>query len=80
MRWYRVNTNFLSKDYEDSACEISASAGKEKEKAIEYYEQELAKNQFCVDDKTKKARIQLIEYIYSKKLNRTRQNILAQNY
>lgn len=80
MKWYRINTDFLSKDYENSAYDISAPAGKEKEKAIELYEQELAKNQFCIDDETKKARVQLVEYIYSKKLNRTRQNILAKNY
>lgn len=80
MKWYRVNTDFLSKDYENRACETSSPAGKEKEKAFELYEKVLAKNLFCVDDKTKKARVQLVEYIYSKKLNRTRRNILAQNY
>ena len=80
MKWYRVNTDFLSKDYDTIAREISTPAGDEKENAIELYEKELAKNQFCIDDKTKKARIQLVEYIYSEKLNRTRQNIIAQNY
>lgn len=80
MKWFRVSTDFLSKEYDDRACNISAPAGDEKEKAIELYEKELAKNQFCIDDKTKKAKIQLIEYIYNKKLDKTITNILAQNY
>ena len=58
MKWYRINTDFLSKDYDNSACDISTPAGDEKENAIELYEKELAKNQFCIDDKTQKARIQ----------------------
>lgn len=80
MKWYRININFLSKDYENIAREISSPAGKDKESAIKSYYAEIAKGEKCFDDKTRPARIDLTEYIYSKKLNRTRTEILLKNY
>ena len=62
------------------ALETSSPAGKDKEKAMEQYQNEIAKNYHCCDDKTKPAKIDLTEYIYSKKTNKTRCVILCKNY
>ena len=58
---YRVEVNYLSKDYEDAALEISspiytkADGWKEYRKSIK---------KFCVDDKTKPARVWFWKYNY----------------
>lgn len=80
MRWYRINVNFLWIDTDSSALEYSAPAGKDKTQAIEQYQKEIDKNMYCVDDKSKAAKIDLTEYIYSKKTNKTRGNIIYKNY
>ena len=80
MRWYRINIDYLWKETDKMALESSSPAGKDKEKAIEQYNQEIAKNLHCCDDKTKPAKIDLTEYIYSKKTNKTRCVILCKNY
>lgn len=80
MKWYRINVDFLWKYTDKSALEYSAPGGKDKEKAIELYNAEINKNMYCVDDKSKPAKIDLTEYIYSKKTNKTRTVILCKNY
>lgn len=80
MKWYRININYLWQDREDQALEISAPAGKNKALAIEQYQKAIAENQNCCDDKSKPAKIDLTEYIYSKKTNKTRTIILYKNY
>lgn len=61
--WYRININYLSKDYDNKALEISHPAGNDKQKAIAQYNNELAKNEKCSDDPNKPTRIDLTEYI-----------------
>lgn len=80
MKWYRININYLWTETDGAALETSSPAGKDKEKAIEQYKTEIAKNLYCCDDKTKAAKIDLTEYIYSKKTNKTRCVILCKNY
>ena len=80
MRWYRINVDYLSKYYEDCARTVSHPGGDDKQKAIQFYFDEIAKNQKCVDDKSIPARVNLTEYIYSKKTNKTRTVILYKNY
>ena len=80
MKWYRINVNFLWIDTDTSALEYSAPAGKDKAQAIEQYQKEIDKNMFCCDDKSKPAKIDLTEYIYSKKTNKTRCVIVCKNY
>lgn len=80
MRWYRININYLW-DYTDKlALETSSPAGKDKPSAIEQYYKTISKDIKCCDDKTKPAKIDLTEYIYSKKTNQTRVVILCKNY
>ena len=67
MRWYRINIDYLWNKTDEMALETSSPAGKDKEKAIEQYQKEIAKNLRCCDDKSKAAKIDLTEYIYSKK-------------
>jgi hypothetical protein len=80
MRWYRINIDYLWNYTDTSALEISSPAGKDKEKAIEQYHNEINNAPRCVDDKSKPAKIDLTEYIYSKKTNKTRTVILCKNY
>lgn len=80
MRWYRINIDYLSKEYDNSALTTSHPAGQDKAKAMQLYNDEIAKSAKCVDDKNIPARIDITEYIYSKKTNTTRHNILAKNY
>lgn len=80
MKWYRINVDYLSKWYDNNALNVSHPGGGDKEKAIQLYFNEIAKNEKCVDDKSIPARVDLTEYIYSKKTNNTRTNILYKNY
>ena len=80
MIWYRINIDYLWNTTDNAALETSFSAGKDKEKAIEQYKKTILENLICCDDKTKPAKIELTEYIYSKKTNQTRCNILCKNY
>ena len=80
MRWYRINVDYLSKWYDDKALNISHPGGDNKEKAIQLYFDEIAKNEKCADDKSIPARVDLTEYIYSKKTNNTRTVIIYKNY
>ena len=80
MKWYRINIDYLWYETDNAALETSSPAGKDKEKAIEQYKKTISENLLCCDDKTKPAKIDLTEYIYSKKTNRTRCNILCKNY
>ena len=61
--WYRINTNHLSKDYDNKAFETSTPAGYDKQKAIELYYKELTKQEKCLDDPNTPTRIDLTEYI-----------------
>ena len=80
MKWYRINIDYLYYPDDKNALETSSPAGKDKEKAMARYLEEIAKNPRACDDKTKPAKIDLTEYIYSKKTNSTRCVILCKNY
>ena len=80
MKWYRINVNFLWTHTDENAIEYSAPAGKDKAQAIEKYQNEINKNMYCCDNKSKPVKIDLTEYIYSKKTNKTRTVIICKNY
>lgn len=80
MKWYRINVNFLSKWYDNRALDVSHPGGGDKEKAIQLYNDEIAKNEKCVDNKEIPARIDITEYIYNKTTNNTTTKILLKNY
>lgn len=61
--WYRINTNFYAKDYDDKALSMSDPAGNDMQKAIERYYSELAKNEKCIDNPNQPTRIDLTLYI-----------------
>lgn len=80
MKWYRINIDYLWNETDKCALETSSPAGKDKELAIAQYEKEITNGNFCVDDKSKPAKIELVEYIYSKKTDKTRQATICKNY
>ena len=79
MRWYRVNVDYIWEDTDKIALSVSHPA-KTKEAAIAIYNNEIEQGARCADDKSKPAKIDLTEYIYSSKLDRTRTEILCKNY
>ena len=79
MRWYYVNVNYIWEDTDKIALSVSHPA-KTKEAAIALYNQEIESGAKCADDKSKPAKIDLTEYIYSKKTNKTRTIVIYQNY
>lgn len=79
MKWYTIIINYLWNETDDFALESSFPVGEDKEKAIEQYKIAISKHLLCCDDKTKCAKIELIEYVYSRKTNKTRHNIICQN-
>ena len=80
MRWYRINIDYLWNYTDKQALETSSPAGNNKPAAIEQYNKTIAENLKCCDDKSKPAKIDLTEYIYSKKTNKTRTVIIYKNY
>lgn len=76
MKWYRINIDYLWNKTDKNALETSSPAGKDKATAIERFYKEMSTRPRCCDDKTKPAKIDLTEYIYSKKTNQTRENII----
>ena len=80
MKWYRINIDYLWHMTDNAALETSSPAGKDIEKAIKQYKKTISENLLCCDDKTKPAKIELTEYIYSKKTNKTRCKIVCKNY
>ena len=80
MKWYRINIDYLWEETDAAALETSSPAGKDKEKAIAQYQKKIAENLRCCDDRTKPAKIDLTEYIYSNITNKTRTEILCKNY
>lgn len=80
MIWYRINIDYLWNETEIAALETSSPAGTDKEKAIEKYNATILENIYCVDDKTKPAKIDLTEYIYNKKTDKTQIIVLYKNY
>lgn len=80
MKWYRINIDYLWYSTNERTLETSIYAGKDKEKAIEQYEKEIGKNQHCVDDKTKVAKIELVKYIYNKRMDKATSIVLCKNY
>ena len=79
MKWYTIIINYLWNETDNAALESSFPAGEDKKKAMEQYERAISENLICRDDKTKFAKIELIEYIYSQNTNKTRHNIICQN-
>ena len=79
MKWYTIIINYLWNETDNSVLESSFPVGEDKKKAIEQYEKAISEKLFCRDDRTKLAKIELTEYIYSKKTNKTRHNIICQN-
>lgn len=80
MTWYRINVNYLWHKTDKMALETSSPAGKDKQKAIEQYNAEIANNMHCCDDNTKPAKIDLTEYTYNEKTNKTHSVIIYKNY
>lgn len=80
MKWYRINIDYLSKEYDNKALEISNPCGDNKEKAIKEYKKEIAKKSKCVDNNKILARVDLTEYIYNNTTKETTTNILMKNY
>jgi hypothetical protein len=78
--WYRINTNYYAKDYDNKALDVSDPAGNDKQKAIAQYYNELAKNEKCVDDPTQPTRIDLTEYICQDNESMATSTILLKNY
>lgn len=79
MKWYTIIINYLWNETDNFVLESSSPAGEDKEKAMKQYERAISENLFCRDDKTKPAKIELIEYVYSRDTNKTRHNIICQN-
>lgn len=79
MKWYTIIINYLWNETDDFALECSYPVGEDKEKAIEQYKIAISKNLLCRDDKSKFAKIELIEYVYSRDTNNTSHNIICQN-
>ena len=63
MENWRVDINYLSKDYDDSALETSTPFNS-LWRAERYYEELCEEDHRCVDDKTKPARIKLTHYMW----------------
>lgn len=63
MENWRVNVNWLSKDYPDSALETSRPFNSAWE-AERYYEEKVQSGERCVDDKTKPIRVRLEHYTW----------------
>lgn len=80
MKWYRINIDYLSKEYNNKALEISHPMGNDKENAIEEYLKEIDKKEKCVDNNKILARVDLTEYIYNDTTKKTTTNILMKNY
>lgn len=80
MKWYRINIDFLHTATDAAALECSHYAGKNLSDAINRYCAEIANAPKCADDKTKPAKIELVQHIYSKRTGTTRQVTLAKNY
>ena len=79
MKWYTIIINYLWNETDNSVLESSFPVGEDKKKGMKQYERAIAENLICRDDKTKPAKIELIEYVYSRDTNQTRQNIICQN-
>lgn len=79
MKWYTIIISYLWDETDNAMLESSFPVGEDKKKAIEQYERAISEKLFCRDDKTKPAKIELIEYIYSQNTNKTRRNIICRN-
>lgn len=79
MKWYTIIINYLWNETDNAALECSFPAGEDKGKAIEQYKIAIAEHLICRDDRTKPAKIELIEYVYSQDTNNTCHNIICQN-
>ena len=80
MIWYRININYLSKDYDNKALEISEPCGNNENMAIKKYFDEIAKNKKCIDNEQVATRVDLTKYIYNKNTNETKAIIINKNY
>ena len=79
MKWYTIIINYLWNETDNAVLESSRPAGEDKKRAIEQYERAISEKLFCRDDKTKLAKIELVEYVYSRDTNQTRHNIICHN-
>ena len=78
MQNWRVEVNYLSKDYEDSAMEIS-TAFQSLWRAERYYDEMC--EEYCVDDKRKHARVKLVHYVWKdSKSYADRKELVRANY
>lgn len=58
---YRLEVNYLSRDYEDSCCEVSSPIYNKKDGWKEYKK---ALSEMCIDVKTAPARVHFWKYNY----------------
>lgn len=78
--WYRINTNYYSKDYDDKALTSSDPVGNDIQNAIAQYNKMLAKNEKCLDDPKQPTRIDLTIYICNDNESIGTPHILIKNY
>ena len=78
MIWYRLNINYLSREYDNKAMEISEPLGNNEEIATQKYFEKLAENEKCLDNDLMPARIDLTKYVYDN--DTTTSIILYKNY
>ena len=78
MQNWRVEVNYLSKDYEDSAMETS-TAFQSLWRAERYYDEMC--DEYCFDDKRKHARVKLVHYVWKdSKSYADRKELVRANY
>lgn len=80
MKWYRVNVNYYSVDYENKTLETSSFAGRALEEAHARYVAEIARGERCKDNADKPVRIDLIEYNHNEKTGDTVRKLIKWNY
>ena len=79
-KWYKVNINYLWNETDTAAIEVSRPAGGDLFTAKKTYEQEVNKNLYCVDDKSKPAKIELVEYCYNPQTDKTQTSVICRNF
>lgn len=75
---FRVEIDYLSKDYDDSMLSTSSSYGENLAEATKAYDDAI--RLFCVDDKTKHARVALTETVFPAPHEWGKTKTIKQNY
>lgn len=78
--WYRLNINYLSKEYNDKAFDISEPCGDNEKIAFKKYNNQINKNEKCLDNPKKTALVDLTQYIYDNNTDTTTTKVIIKNY